>query len=184
MGRYGGNKRNANLTESLYLLSTGFCIRSRRLSWFLCCVFTVLNKPSWNFVSKCGDFRGFVRKKLRSNIWFSTFEGDQWRATPSKQAFLFSLVNPFETGQVRIPAEEKESGCTIVSASTFGPTFRREWHPSSPTYLHISDNANSSRSSYCCLRDKFSSPEGKPGDLFFTGAKKFNVVDYEVFEFY
>lgn len=102
----------------------------------------------------------------------------------SKQAFLFSLVNPFGMGPIRIPAEEKESGCTIVSASTCGPVFQKDCRSSSSIYLHISDNANLSRSSYCCLCDKFSCPEGKPADLFFTGTNKFNVDDYEVFEFY
>ena len=29
-----------------------------------------------------------------------------------------------------------------------------------------------------------SGPEGKPGDLFFTGSKNFIVDDYEVFELY
>ena len=104
--------------------------------------------------------------------------------SPSQHAFLFSLVNPFGMGPIRIPAEENESGCTIVSASTYGPIFQADYNSSSPTYLHISDNANLSRSSYCCLCEKFSCPEGMAEDLFFTGTSKFNVDDYEVFEFY
>lgn len=101
--------------------------------------------------------------------------------TLSKQAFLFSLVNPFGMGPIRIPAEEKESVCHIVSVSTYGPIFQGSF---SKDYLHISDEANLSRSSYCCLYGKFSCPEGKPQDLFFTGTNKFKVDDYEVFEFY
>ena len=106
----------------------------------------------------------------------------------SKQAFLFSLVNPFGIGPVRIPAEENESGCSIVCDSKYGPTFGRDLKVATTgkylSYLHISDNANSSRSSYCRLGGTFACPEGKTGDLFFTGAAKFNVDDYEVFEFY
>ena len=100
---------------------------------------------------------------------------------------MFSLVNPFGVGPVRIPAEENQSGCLIVCNGKYGPTFRQElksgWQLSS-SYFHISDKANTSPSSFCSLEGKFSCPEGKPGDLFFTGGKKFTVDDYEVFELY
>ena len=52
------------------------------------------------------------------------------------------------------------------------------------SYLYISDNANASPSSYSSLHGKFSCPEGKPPNLFFTGSKSFTVDDYEVFELY
>ena len=119
-------------------------------------------------------------------LWFSS-QGECLEVVQSKQAFLFSLVNPFGIGPVRIPAEENESGCSIVCDSKYGPTFGRNLVTTTGkylSYLHISDNANSSRSSYCSLSGKFSCPERKTGDLFFTGAEKFNVDDYEVFEFY
>lgn len=100
---------------------------------------------------------------------------------------MFSLVNPFGVGPVRIPAEENQSGCLIVCFGKYGPTFRQEvkggWTLSS-SYFHISDKADTSPASFCCLEGKFSCPEGKPGDLFFTGGKKFTVDDYEVFELY
>ena len=104
----------------------------------------------------------------------------------SKQGFLFSLVNPFGVGSVRIPADENQSGCFIVCESKYGPTFRQDLKVTLPrkSYLRISDNANESPSSYCCLFGNFSGPEGKPGDLFFTGSKNFIVDDYEVFELY
>ena len=87
----------------------------------------------------------------------------------SKQAFLFSLVNPFGTEPVRIPADEKESGCVIACKKSLGPSFGQDYW--SEKYLHISNNAQSSRSSYSRLREKFSCPGGKQGDLFFTGTK-------------
>ena len=89
-------------------------------------------------------------------------------------------------GSVRIPDEENESGCFIVCESTFGPTFRQDLKVALPmkSYLHISGNANASPSSYCCLFGNFAGPEGKPGDLLFTGSKNFTVDDYEVFELY
>ena len=104
----------------------------------------------------------------------------------SQLAFLFSLVNPFGVGPVRIPAEESQSGCFIICESKYGPTFRQDLKVAFPmkSYLYISDNANASPSSYCCLFGNFSCPEGKPGDLFFTGSKNFTVDDYEVFELY
>ena len=100
----------------------------------------------------------------------------------SQLAFLFSLVNPFGVGPVRIPAEEDQSGCVIVCDSKYGPTFRQAIGMKS--YLQISDNANASPSSCCSLVGNFSCPEGKPGGLFFTGRKKFTVDDYEVFELF
>ena len=102
----------------------------------------------------------------------------------SKQAFLFSLVNPFGVGPVRIPAEENQSGCFIIFDSKYGPTFLSDLETYDEIYLYISDNANASRSSCSCLHGKFSCPEEKPGDLFFTGTKHFTVDDYEVFELY
>ena len=102
----------------------------------------------------------------------------------SQLAFLFSLVNPFGVGPVRIPDEENESGCVIVCDSKYGPTFRQELKTYGRSYLYISDNANASSSSYSCLHGKFSCPEGKPRDLFFTGSKNFTVDDYEVFALY
>ena len=103
----------------------------------------------------------------------------------SQLAFLFSLVNPFGMGPVRIPDEENESSCVIVCDSKYGPTFREDFKVHfRNSYLHISDNANASPLSFSCLHGKFSCPEGKPGDLFFTGVKKFTVDDYEVFELY
>lgn len=101
----------------------------------------------------------------------------------SQLAFLFSLVNPFGVGPVRIPAEENQSGCFIACNSNNGPTFRQD-RSVVYSYLLISNNANASPSSYCYLHGKFSCPEGKPGDLFFTGRKNFTVDDYEVFELY
>lgn len=84
-----------------------------------------------------------------------------------------------------MPTEEKESGLRIVSNSTSGPTFRDydRTHTYS-AYLHISDNANSSRSNCCYLRERVMRPKGKSRELFFTGTNKFNVDDYEVFEFF
>ena len=53
----------------------------------------------------------------------------------SKQAFLFSLVNPFGTEPVRIPVDEKESGCVIACKKSLGPSFGRDYW--SEKYLHI-----------------------------------------------
>ena len=86
-------------------------------------------------------------------------------------------------GPVRIPAEENQSGCFILCDSKYGPTFVSEVKTYDKIYLYISNNANASPSC-SCLHGKFSCPEGKPGDLFFTGTKNFTVDDYEVFEFY
>ena len=101
----------------------------------------------------------------------------------SQLAFLFSLVNPFGVGPVRLPDKENESGCVIVCHSKYGPTFQDDVK-TYKSYLYISDNANASSSSYSCLHGKFSCPEGKPRDLFFTGSKNFAVDDYEVFVLY
>ena len=89
-------------------------------------------------------------------------------------------------GPVRIPAKENESGLTIVSDSTYGPTFRDDdrTHTYS-AYLHISDNANSSRSNRCCVYERGVYRKGQPKrELSFTGTNQFNVDDYEVFEFF
>ena len=89
-------------------------------------------------------------------------------------------------GPVRIPAEENESGLTIVSESTCGPTFRDDDRTHTyAAYLHISDNADSSRSNCCLIREGGVRIKGKsPKQLLFTGTNKFNADDYEVFEFF
>ena len=121
-------------------------------------------------------------------------QGDQsqlvacgFKGAQSQLAFLFSLVNPFGVGPVRIPAKENQSGCFIVCESKYGPTFRQNLDTdifSGKSFLYISDKANASSSSYCSLFGNFSCPKGKPGDLFFTGSKNFAVDDYEVFVLY
>ena len=98
---------------------------------------------------------------------------------------LFSFVNPFGMGPVRIPAKENESDLTIVSDSTYGPTFRDDDRKHTySAYLHISDNANSSRSNRCCVHQRVYIKGKSIRELSFTGTNQFNVDDYEVFEFF
>ena len=86
---------------------------------------------------------------------------------------------------VRVPTEKNESGLRIVSNSSSGPTFRDyDGTHTYSAYLHISDNANSSRSNCCYLDENVMRTKGKPRELFFTGTDKFSVDDYEVFEFF
>ena len=88
-------------------------------------------------------------------------------------------------GPVQIPAKENESGLTIVSESTYGPTFQDDdrTHTYS-AYLHISDNANSSRSNRCSVHQRVYRKGKSIRELSFTGTNQFNVDDYEVFEFF
>ena len=117
-------------------------------------------------------------------------QGQETDYVNSKEAILFSLVNPYEVKPVKMPVLENKRGCAIACNSSLGPSFgvRSVWSVTQYVAhiddLCIADNANASRSSYSRLRTCYQCPKGKQGDTFLTGTETFIVADYEVFEFY
>ena len=117
-------------------------------------------------------------------------QGQETDNVKSKEAFLFSLVNPYEVKPVKMPVLESERRFAVACNSSLGPSFGLR-----PVYsatrcrsdigdLCIAENANASRSNYSRLGTCYQCPNGKQGDIFLTGTEKFIVADYEVFEFY
>ena len=68
----------------------------------------------------------------------------------------------------------KDQQSAIFCDSSYGPTFGGGHD------LHISNNANTSGSSYSYLGNTYQLPTGQQS-TFFTGAQYYNVTDYEVF---
>ena len=91
------------------------------------------------------------------------------------QSFLFSMVNPFGVVPSKMPLVKNQQhgiNCNI----SYGPTF------GGGNDLHVSNNANTGGGSYSNLGHTYQLPAGQQS-AFFTGARNFNVTDYEVFGF-
>lgn len=107
----------------------------------------------------------------------------------SKEAFLFSLHNPYGVQPVKMPGIlDPRSGKTRINIfrdSPSGPAFGNPGALSHKDYdLKIAAKANEFRNSCSHLGISYECPEGKHGELFLTGTPEFLVADYEVFEFY
>ena len=89
------------------------------------------------------------------------------------QAFLFSMVNPQGLAPSKMPLanyQEKAIYCNNDRGPTFGGGHD----------IYISNNANTSGSCSSNLGYSYQPPTGQQ-NTFFTGARDFNVTDYEVF---
>lgn len=102
----------------------------------------------------------------------------------SKEAFLFSLVNPYDSGAIKIPQVSGSGGPEgfITNDRLDGPIFGSDCNAYYD--LKIASHAHESRSSHSYLGNCYECPKGKGGDLIMTGANAFIVTDYEVFEMY
>ena len=89
------------------------------------------------------------------------------------KSFVFSMVNPQGMAPSKMPLVKNQQNA-IYCNSDRGPTFGGGHD------IYISTNANSSGSSYSNLGHTYQLPTGQQ-NTFFTGARNFNVTDYEVF---
>ena len=92
----------------------------------------------------------------------------------SSQSFVFSMVNPQGKAPIKISPATNQQQNAIYCKSDYGPTFGGGHD------FHISNNANTSGSSYNNLGFSYQLPTGQQ-NTFFTGARNFHVTDYEVF---
>ena len=92
------------------------------------------------------------------------------------QSFLFSMMNPQGVAPSKMSLV-KDQQRAIFCDSSHGPTFGGGWD------LHISNKANTSGSSSSNLGCSYQLPTGQQS-TFFTGARNFDVTDYEVFGIY
>ena len=83
-------------------------------------------------------------------------------------------MNPKGVAPTKMPLV-KDQHYAIYCDSDCGPTFGGGFD------LHISNNANTSGKSYSILGYSYQLPTGQQ-NTFFTGARNFDVTDYEVFE--
>ena len=83
------------------------------------------------------------------------------------------MMNPQGVAPSKIPLV-RDQQYAIFSDSDYGPTFGGGHD------LHISNNANTSGTSYSILGRTYELPTGQQS-TFFTGAQYYNVTDYEVF---
>ena len=104
----------------------------------------------------------------------------------SKEAFLFSLVNPYGVQPVKMPRISNPRSANISQNGSLGPLFggTDPWGNPRRFDLKITANANESRESCSHLGESYECPEGKHKELFLAGTREFLVADYEVFEFY
>ena len=109
-------------------------------------------------------------------IFFFFSETDQRGYVYCSQSFLFSMVNPFGVVPSKMPLVKNQQHAGINCNSSYGPAFGGGHD------LYVSNNANISGASYSDLGHTYQLPAGQQS-AFFTGARNFNVTDYEVFGF-
>ena len=93
--------------------------------------------------------------------------------TNCRDAFLFSMVNPYGLGPTKFRLKSDSQQYAIYCKGSCGPWF-------GGTDLHITDSANKGASSCSRLSNTYECPPGQEG-TFFTGGTCFTVTDYEVF---
>ncbi|XP_068752372.1 uncharacterized protein [Montipora capricornis] len=156
-----------------------------------------------DFHSKC-DKKGATVTVVKSGSFiFGGFTSDPWPGSEymrpqAREAFLFSLVNPYVLHPVKMqhvsecPHTDSEIDSfnarhwnpPVPSCASFGPVFGMHLRDSAVRFdLKIVSNANIDRGSRSHLGGWFECPEGMPADRFLTGSPEFPVVDYEVFGF-
>lgn len=115
--------------------------------------------------------------------WWPTTNTTEY--VESKEAFLFSLVNPYGVQPVKMPRISNPLSANIARNRSLGPVFgSRNVSPHDSYDLKIAAKANEFSESYSHLGGCYECPEGKEGELFLVGTREFLVTDYEVFEFY
>ena len=105
---------------------------------------------------------------------FGGYTSVPWRSCNSysndPNAFLFSLVNPSNTGPVRVP--RTGNGNDVYDNQGYGPTF------GSNHDLFIAANSNAGANSRVNIGNSY---QGQPqGAHFFTGNNAFQVAEIEV----
>jgi hypothetical protein len=97
------------------------------------------------------------------------------KADPSLKSFLFTLKNPHNVPARRfaLKAEEKNYAA-IYCHSNYGSCFGID--------IFVLDDCNANTDSSTRLGDHYINDTGRNGDKFFTGSRKFQVKEIEVFE--
>ena len=91
------------------------------------------------------------------------------------KSFVFSLVNPSDTGPTKLPLIPKRASCAIYCRSGFGPTFGVGYD------LHICGQANLSAFSYSSLGNTYECPPHINPSTFLCGNENFIASELEVF---
>jgi hypothetical protein len=96
------------------------------------------------------------------------------KAAPSLKSFLFTLKNPHNVPERRFALKAEKKNEAIYCCSDWGPCFGD---------ITVKENCNANTWSYTsefgrlCTNDT-----GLDGETFFTGSKRFQVTEIEVFE--
>ena len=91
-----------------------------------------------------------------------------------KDAFLFSMVNPYGLGPTKMPLKTQRQQTAIYFHSGYGPVF------GAGNDLAICSDANTNALSCSSLGHTYERPPGQQA-TFFSGGTFFTVKDYEVF---
>ena len=130
-----------------------------------------------HFHERCNN-RGATVTIVRDSVGnlFGGYTSVPWRSCNSysndPNAFLFSLVNPSNTGPVRVPRSGNGNGNDVYDHANNGPTFGGNHD------LCIATNSNAGASSQVNIG--FSYQVQPQGAHFFTGNKAFQVAEIEV----
>ena len=133
------------------------------------------------FHSLC-DNRGstYVIVRSTAGYTFGGYAGNSWNSSSgvyqvAPTSFLFVLNNSFGDVPTILPLTTENSAHAMYCKASYGPTFGGGHD------LHISNNPMSNNSSYCNIGGSYYVDGLGRGVNTFTGARNFQVQDYEVY---
>jgi hypothetical protein len=120
-------------------------------------------------------FGGFTPVAWESRVWNGKSGNDNncRKTDPSQKSFVFTLKNPHNIAAQRFLLKPDMKDNAILCYSTSGPHF---WD------IGVKDNCNANTNSYTCFGNSYTNSTGLGWETFFTGSRKFQVKEIEVFE--
>jgi hypothetical protein len=146
------------------------------------------SRDGWNssdFHAKCdNEGETLTLIKCTDGYVFGGYASVSWKSgSGSSQSapgsFLFSLHGPSGEGSVKLHLKDPNGEFAMRYDSSHGPTFGGG-HGESCDF-HLSSNANDCTSSYTCPGRAYHLPDGQSPETFFTGQRKFQAAELEVF---
>jgi hypothetical protein len=100
-------------------------------------------------------------------------DGHYGKADPSMRSFLFTLKNPHNIPARRFALKPGQRRQAIWCRSDRGPHF---------VDIVVADNCNTNQDSFIQFNTHYTNDTGMDGAIVFTGSKRFQVKEIEVFE--
>jgi hypothetical protein len=128
-----------------------------------------------NTLTLIEDTKGNIFGGFTPLEWELRTEEPWNRADPSLKSFIFTLKNPHNVPARRFALKAEEKHNAIWNYRGYGPCF-------SGGDIAVSDNCNTNTDSYARVGHSYTNDTGLDGMTFFTGSRRYQAKEIEVFE--